>query len=625
MEQQGYSIVRPIEYNTGRFQPGLTESAVNIFRMSYEPTDFSESRASWQFRSPGLNSLMSSQVFIEFDLEIITPSKYYDFASALGANYALVQVNAAGGNQNDRSLGKASVTLAFGEGNPFKACQQSYQLVVNGASLQQTRMDEWSNSVEKLWLPPKVMQRRFGRCGGAWSNWDGVAVSGSAFAPASNATFAASGCVAGFTQDSALAKRISGLYACTKQATAVTGTQTTRVVRVRCPVEGCGIFNPLGRGDQCSNSCPLKSSSFVIPHMNVIGLNLLFKNMFKTIIKNLGGSMRAGGGNINATGDSDVTVRFPVVAGASKPNAKLLVSYIRLPSWRSIPQTRTLASYRMAVHDATSKKPGAGLVVIPAVCHDGAGTITEAIPVAGTDFVVAVGATPCAQWNTTRYLESVWSGIQMSQIPSFVLQKTTDLYTLATGTVEAVDYDMTASAQVANNTQQTAGLNNQALYRNTAASAAIVGLKLQIQSSVGSYEFSPEYPHLKGRSELFADTIKNSYLEYCDGCEYNWDRHSGIVFLQSSDFARGLSSEGASFPITIDATCRFENHRQYCDGTGYASLQSLGPAVLRDVIAGRPLMLALYSRQSLAISPSAALVSSQNISHASAIEILSRQ
>lgn len=631
MAESGYSIVRPIEYNVGRFVPGLTESAVNIFKMEFDPTDFSETRASWQFRSPGLNSLMSSQVFVEFDLLITTPSKYYDFASAVGPNYSMVRVDNTGGNNANDSHSGASVTLAFGEGNPFKACQQSFQLVVNGASLQQTRMDEYSNSIEKLWYPPTVMQRRFGRCGGAWSNWDGVCVSGDGLDAAANlqtdgrdATRARGMYIYGFTQDSSLAKRIQGVLACTKQAPTVENAAgSVRIIRVRCPLEGCGILNPLGRGDQCANSCPLKSGSFVIPHMNVIGVNLLFKNMFKTIIKNLSAKV-VGAGGVNVAqfgGSANVAVAFP----AGGANAKLCVSYIRLPSWRSIPQTRTLSSYRIAVHDVTSKSVGAGAVTIHTDCLDGP-ELRDALPVSGFDKDV-VGVS--GRFKSDRYLEAKWSGVQMSQIPTylgFVLQKSTDCYTLANTTKESDIIDFSTQGAPAADLQNTQTLLQQGIARNTVASCAIVGLRLQIQSSVGSYEFSSDgHPYLKGRSELFADTLKNSYLEYCDGSEFIWDRHSGIVFLQSCDYARGLSSEGCSFPITIDATVRFENHRQFCDGTGYSTLSATGPAVLQDCIQGRPVMLACYMRQSLAISPSSALVSSQNISHSSGIELLSRQ
>ena len=141
----GYVINRPIEYNVGRYTPGLTESAVNIFHQEVEPTDFNENRCSFQFKSPGLNTLLSSAVYLEFDLEIKTPSKLFDYASARSANFSMVQKGGAGDQDGaaDNSLCGATPTIAFGEGNCLSAAMQSYQLVVNGAALQQVRMDEW--------------------------------------------------------------------------------------------------------------------------------------------------------------------------------------------------------------------------------------------------------------------------------------------------------------------------------------------------------------------------------------------------------------------------------------------------------------------------------------------------
>ena len=353
----GYSVVRPIEYNIGRYVPGLTESCVNVFRMEFDPSDFTKDRCSFNFRSPGLNSLMSAAVFLEFSLDIATPSKVFDFQAALGPGIQMVRTHQAVAGANSVSRG-CPPKIAFGQGNPLKAAMQSYQLVVNGASLQQTRMDEWSNAVEKLWIPSTVMQRRFGRCGGAWSEWDGTAVSGCAMITAAASTAVnQSAVVAGFTQDSGVSKRCQGLMACTTAAPTVAGNGTTvRTIRVRAPIEACGVLNPLGRGDICSNSCPLRKASFVLPHMNVISLNILWKNIFKTVVKNLSTSLTGAGGaalNGDFSENADITCGFP--AGGHK--AKLCVSYIRLPSWRSVPQTRTLSSYRISCHDVSFSTP----------------------------------------------------------------------------------------------------------------------------------------------------------------------------------------------------------------------------------------------------------------------------
>ena len=70
-----YVLNRPIEYNIGQYTPGLTESCVNIFHQEVTPTDFSKDRCSFQFKSPGLNTLLSSAVYLEFDLQITTNPK----------------------------------------------------------------------------------------------------------------------------------------------------------------------------------------------------------------------------------------------------------------------------------------------------------------------------------------------------------------------------------------------------------------------------------------------------------------------------------------------------------------------------------------------------------------------
>jgi hypothetical protein len=146
-----------------------------------------------------------------------------------------------------------------------------------------------------------------------------------------------------------------------------------------------------------------------------------------------------------------------------------------------------------------------------------------------------------------------------------------------------------------------------------------------IQSSVGSYIFSGGYPYLKSRSELFRDTMKNGTLEYMDGCEFKWEKHNPLLFLSISDFARGIGSDGASMPISVNCKVRFENHREFVDGTGATADGSGGPCVLRDnFMFGTPLLLAWFPRMSLALSPSASLVSSQNVSHSSALQLLSQ-
>ena len=89
-------------------------------------------------------------------------------------------------------------------------------------------------------------------------------------------------------------------------------------------------------------------------------------------------------------------------------------------------------------------------------------------------------------------------------------------------------------------------------------------------------------------------------------------------------YARGLATNGSAFPISYKATVVFESARQFVSGEGACSIGSRGAAIQRDMIHGTPVMVQVFSNSSLQISPSASLLSSQNLSHSQAQEILAR-
>ena len=619
---EGYRLVRPIEYSIGSYVPGLTESCVNIFKMEVDPNDFTENRCSFAFKSPGLNTLLSSAVYLEFDVQISTPSKFYDYAAARLPNFGMVR----GASDAATAIQGATPTICFGEGNVLAQAMQSYQLTVNGAVLQQIRMDEWKNSCDKLFYPSAVMQRRFGRAGGAYNKYDSVAVSGDANTRVKAAIVghdANNALVEAFTQDSGISKRIQSVLACTKQAPAVAGQTDVRVIRVRAPLENCGIFNYMGRDDYCSNACPLKNAGFCLPHFNVVNISILWKNLFKTLIRNLSSYKRQAAGATIAHGGQQADIQ---VAFAGGGNTKLCVDYIRLGAWRQIPATRTLAAYRVAVHDATSINIQGAIQVAAACVDDGVGG-GDCLPVVGVD---RAGQRTCAAMANNAYVEANWNGVVMSQIPSylaFVAEKPKDALSLAVKGKGSADHLFAAQAEPTENQAQTVAVANQGVARNTSGSLSPVALDLMIQSSVGSYQYSGSWPYLKQRSELFKDTLKNATLDYCDGCEDIWQRNNGIIFLSSADFARCLGSEGSSMPVVFNAKIRMENRREFIDGTACSCDSGGGIAALQDTLCGfkpKPIMLAWYPRMSLAVSPSSALVSSQNISHASALQLLSQ-
>ena len=159
--------------------------------------------------------------------------------------------------------------------------------------------------------------------------------------------------------------------------------------------------------------------------------------------------------------------------------------------------------------------------------------------------------------------------------------------------------------------------------RNSDSNAAITRFSLEIMSTQGSYIYSSEeWPFLKNRGDLYRDVQK-----YCidSGDDLGtWFKHNCIVLLGASEFARGISTPGCAFPVTFTMKARFENHRNYVDGHACAFNFGCGLGTCRDIISGNPIMGFIYPQQSLQVSASSALLSSQNISHSSGMELLSR-
>jgi hypothetical protein len=166
-------------------------------------------------------------------------------------------------------------------------------------------------------------------------------------------------------------------------------------------------------------------------------------------------------------------------------------------------------------------------------------------------------------------------------------------------------------------------VRNQYLARNTDANASIVQFQLEIMSVQGSYVYSAEkWPYLKNRGDLYRDVSKYCIDTYDD--QDTWFKHNCIVLLGVEEFAKGISSSGTAFPCTFRVRCQFENFRNYIDGFGCVGPLSTGLGSCQDVIGGNPVLGFIFPQQSLQLSASSALLSSMNISHSSAMELLSR-
>ena len=247
-----------------------------------------------------------------------------------------------------------------------------------------------------------------------------------------------------------------------------------------------------------------------------------------------------------------------------------------------------------------------------------------------------VGQAREAPFNEVGMCEVKWSGVVSSQPPAmiaFCMQKSNKQFLLANDAkTQGIDTWAMAAA-VADGPAQLAaigrgdvgGMQNYFLSHNTDSAASILQIELQVQSAIGSYSYSGDtFPYQRTRHQLWRDHLKSACEGYCQGDIEKWSKHQCIMCIQASDYLRGIASPGTSYPITINATVKFISRRVYIDGTGGFSANSRGTPVFQDKIAGAPVMLQMFPQQSLQLSASSGLLSSQNLSHASAQQILSQ-
>ena len=100
------------------------------------------------------------------------------------------------------------------------------------------------------------------------------------------------------------------------------------------------------------------------------------------------------------------------------------------------------------------------------------------------------------------------------------------------------------------------------------------------------------------------------------------------MLLSVSQYLHGLgSSAGVAFPIQLSATVYFANKCQFIEGLyAYDEKAPRGPIVFQDAISARPVLVGLFDKQVIQIASSSAVLSAQNLSQASASQILaSRQ
>jgi len=266
--------------------------------------------------------------------------------------------------------------------------------------------------------------------------------------------------------------------------------------------------------------------------------------------------------------------------------------------------------------------------------------VTRFLPTVGTgrsgNPAANRAALAMAPFMQNRTLKCEWN-VTTAQPPSYIavmLQKSTDVYTHSARHIP-LDWDADAVAvasahQGVANEPRTNTIELQGYSRNQSKLASVVRFQLKIQSSVGAYEYSSDtFPYLRDRAQLWADVQKYCQKDYCGSDVNVWKKHNCVILLGADAWLRGISTIGTAYPLQISCTAEFQNESEFFDGAACVQLRRNEAAkcsTLKDFIDTRnPVLLCIYDKARLSVSPSAAILSSQNLSHATAMDLIARR
>ena len=438
--------IRPAELEVApTFQGSVHECPVNVYRMKIQAQSADSRRFSFTWRSPGNNLICSPQGFVEFDLichlpynfteaealsaicghvdrsgtnpELFESQANYPSARSMGNPYRgsfglgvqdpNINLQSTGTEENVPGCRGYRAGLAFGEGDAVGSCIESIQYTINGASISHQNWHLFKRSLDRCWIPSRVMQRVYSGAGGAWNAYDCTPLSGQSSEPFTferymqnqDGTFRyptlgeqagqevigySAPTIEGFTADTGLARRMKNLYQAittstnelypsSKKARTAQYNGSSFKLRVRFPLCG-GLFNPCWGESGLSRSCPYQRLALAIPNYNQGSLTVLFKDLEKSVCRRLGRTLsrdinRGRGTLVNNSEMTKVEPahRFDTDAGGtfgfhvedpltevvpftiqfntqSLPN--LFLTYLRLQAFRRPPEVASFTTYR---------------------------------------------------------------------------------------------------------------------------------------------------------------------------------------------------------------------------------------------------------------------------------------
>lgn len=617
--QPPVKVLRPCEYDSFPvYEPAISESCLNRFKMVIDPLYMDRQRASWSFKAPGNSLLASHNAFIEASFKITTHvpageggnrGRRVDYRTQTGptvqmGNRLAVEASGAVGAVENTVTCQQMAKLAFASGCGFSQALTNVQLVVNGASLSNSRQNDYVQALDLAWLSKDTMQKRFSRCGGMPTQYDSVCCSGRTFAH--DVANGASGLFTGTTGDSGIEKRCVNLIASTTSIEAPTGGgDAVRIIRIRAPLRACGVFCPVSWFDKMSDSCPFRQSCVAIPNLNSVSIDLLFSGLEECVVRSLG--------------VAGVTVEL--MTEQNKPT--LHVEYLRLDGSRFKPKYLAIPAFKIAVHDPTkTDNPETEIAPANSTRDNINRALAPLMTAKGYGRTTTGRSAPFGSFGQKSTMECTWqvSSAQPAPYLAFLASKSTDQLCNAERIVSTYGYNVAALPDDA--TRIEGSLQQYKLSRNTNACASIQKFSLEIASTVGSYTYSSEtFPFLRSRDELWSDIQKYVVEDFCNNDINVWKKHNSIVLLGVDSFIRGLSTSNTSYPLQYKAVVQFGSEREWiCGSAGVAKDEDIyGPVIHRDSIFSKPVMLEIFDKVSLKLSPGGAIVTSQNLSHSQAM------
>jgi hypothetical protein len=636
MESQDFQRIvrRPEEYTLPvGWKVTLSESVHTVVKQKTEAQHFDTNRASFIVRSPGLGLSMSTNVMLNFYVDVQCQTGKYGYAEAVQAVFGCKNIGdvVVNGDKIDVAAGVNAPLpkLVFSGGDAFGKCLKMYTLTVNGQSVTNHDMHLYRRTLSDMWISPEAYQSKFSNCGGCPAMYDSVPVSGHAILP--HAAYAVgTPMVSGFTGDSGVAKRQQNLLSSIESYLTpdnVAHDDKFRVL-VSVPLWGIGLFNPFTQSDKVAETSCFAKSGRTLGHMNNWSLELLFEDLLENIFRNIGTQRTAG---------TDTFVAGERLGGfnislATDKKPWLDTTYMRLAGYRLAPATYFTNIFRISTHDESSRGiEGLTENIAADKTREGVGVLANFLPSVGVNRNTRARS---AKRDESKFYESRFTAIQSAQPARFLLfcfEKSSKIYDLANrraGQLQISRFDTYAGNHgniTAATDQEGAGLRNYYYARNQDCNAGIADFSLSVLSSVGAYTYSSEkFPYLKKRRDLWQDTLKNCVADYCQNDMSIWLKHKCGLLIGIEDYIRGLACENSSFPLQIDARVKWYNYRDFISGDCAANSLAIGPAFMKDAIVGKPIMCQIYMGSSLELTSSSCVQHSASISYASSQDILAR-